>query len=219
MPSPLPFPRMAELAGVACLVAAFEYLAHVIGDRLLWLAVPLGVFVLVAYAIRLQTRFPSAENTVRLQAECDALSRALRQFLADRRLADSAAGSQWHRLPRDATASDRERAFQARTEQILEHRQRTMAIYERDFHAYALRLAEDAGVSRRDRHACEHPANPRGIREVAQILGYVGRCNGARAEDAGATEPAHARRPVAPAARIASSERAPRRSATAAQTL
>jgi hypothetical protein len=219
MPSPLPVPRMTKLAGVTCVVAASEYLAHVIGDRLLWLAVPLGVFVLVAYAIRLQTRFPSAESTVRLHTECDALSRALLQFLADRALADSAAGSRWPRLPRDATASDRERAFQARSEQILVHRQRTMAIYERDFHAYALRLAEDAGVSRRDRRACEHPANPRGIREVAQILGHVARHNGARAQDAGVTEPLHAPQPAALPATIASSERAPRRSATAAHTL
>lgn len=215
MPSPLPFLHVTKLAVAACVVAAFEYLAHVIGDQLLWLAVPLGVFVLVAYAIRLQTRFPSAETAVRLRTECDALSRALLQFLADRTRADSAAGSQWHRLPREATATDRERAFQARSEQILAHWQQTIAIYERDFQAYALRLAEDAGVSRRDRRRCEHPANPRGIREVAQILGYVARRDGAREEDAGVTEPVHAPRP----GKSAASERAPRRSTTAAQTL
>jgi hypothetical protein len=219
MSPPLPSHRATKLAGVACAVAAFEYVAHAIGDQLLWLAAPLGVFVLVAYAIRLQTMFPSSENAVRLQTECDALSRALLQFLADRTLADAAAASEWHRLPRDATASDRERAFHARSEQILEHWQRTMAIYELDFHAYALRLAEDAGVSRSDRRWCEHPGTPRGIREVAQILAFVARRNGARAEIAGADEPVHAPRPVAPLAKIASGERAPRRSTTAAQTL
>ncbi len=203
MPSPLPFPRLTKLAGAACAVAVFEYLVHLIGDRLLWLAVPVGVFVLVAYAIRLQTRFPSAEDTVRLQTECGALSRALFRFLADRARADAAAGAQWHRLPRDATARDRERAFQDRSEQILEHWQQTMAIYERDFHAYALRLAEDAGVSRSDRRWCEHPATPRGIREVAQILGYVAGLGGSGV--AGGAEPADV--PVASPAKVASSER------------
>jgi hypothetical protein len=208
---------VTTLAGVACVVAAFEYLAHVIGDRLLWLAMPLGVFALVACAIRLQTRFPSAKDTVRLQTECHELSRALRQFLADRKLADSDAGSHWHRLPRDATASDRERAFQARSEQILRHWQQTMALYDRDFRAYALRLAEDAGVSRRDRRWCEHPAHPRGITEVAQILGYVARHNAAHGRDAGVTDPVHAAQPAALRSGIASSERPPRCLPTAAQ--
>lgn len=219
MPSPRPFPRTTKLAGVACAVAVFEYLAHALGDRLLWLAVPVGVFVLVAYAIRLQTRFPSAESTVRLRMECDELSRTLLQFLAERTRADAVAGARWHRLPRDATPGDRERAFHARSEQILEHWRQTMAIYDRDFHAYALRLAEDAGVSRSDRRRCEQPATPRGIREVAQILHYVARRDGAHADDADATEPARAIQPVAPLAKIGASERAPRRSATAAQTL
>jgi hypothetical protein len=219
MLSPLPFPRVTKLAGVVCAVAVFEYLAHVVGDRLLWLAVPVGVFVLVAYALRLQTRFPSAENTLRLRTECAALSRALLQFLADRKLADVAAGSRWHRLARDASARDRELAFNVRTEQILEHWQETMAVYERDFHAYALRLAEDAGVSRSERRRCEQPATPRDIREIAQILGYAARRNGVHAEDAGATDPVHAVQPAAPPAKIAASERTPRRSATAAQTL
>ncbi|MDX6542305.1 MAG: hypothetical protein QOI71_3915 [Gaiellales bacterium] len=219
MHSPLPYPRVTTLAGVACLVAALEYLAHIISDRLLWLALPLGVFVLVASAIWVMTRFPSAEDTVRLQAECHDLSRALLRFLTDRKLADAASASQWHRLPHDAVASDRERAFQTRTEQILQEWQRTMAIYDRDFRAYALRLAVDAGVSRGERRWFEQPANPRGIREVAQILGYVARHNGAHGRDAGVTEPMRADQPAAPPSRSAATERAPRRSATAAQTL
>ena len=219
MHSPLPYPRVTTLAGVACLVAALEYLAHIISDRLLWLALPLGVFVLVASAIWVMTRFPSAKDTVRLQTECHDLSRAIVRFLTDRKLADSAAASQWHRLPRDAVASDRERAFQARTEQILREWQRTMAIYDRDFRAYALRLAVDAGVSRGERRWFEQPANPRGIREVAQILGYVGRHNGAHGPDAGVTESAHAAQPAALPSRSAATQRAPRWSPTAAQTL
>jgi hypothetical protein len=215
---PLPSPRLTTLAGAVCIVAAFEYLAHLMSDRLLWLALPLGVFALVACAIRLQTRFPSAKDTVRLQTECHNLSRALVEFLADRKRADSAAAAQWHRLPRDAGASDRQRAFQARTDQILGQWQRTMALYDRDFRDYALRLAEDAGVSRGERRWFEQPADPRGIREVAQILGYVGWRSGAHGH-AGMNEPVPAAQPVAMPSRSAASERAPRRSPTAAQTL
>jgi hypothetical protein len=172
--APLPHPRVTKLVGAACAVAAVVYLViDLFGERLLWVAAPLGAFALVASAMHLHSRFPSAQDTLRLQAECHALSRALLQFLADREFADADPRSHWHELHRDATAGDRERAFQARVEQILEHRRQTIAIYRRDFRAYALRLAGDARVSRRDRRCCEQPATPGGIREVAQILGYI----------------------------------------------